>query len=121
MSLRSTADEVHDAIVVGASFAGLAVARELQGRILLIDRKEIGEGQTSACGTALRTVEALGLTAAVHQVQSAFYIHGVRRTVRYDLGDRPLCTFDYGRFCRGLARGSEATFIRTSVPYGRKR
>ena len=105
----------YDAIIVGASFAGLALARELQGRILLIDRQEIGEGQTSACGTPLRVVEALGLTATVHQVHPAFYVHGNRRTLRYDLGDRPLCTFDYGRFCDGLARGSEATFVRATV------
>jgi len=28
----------YDAIVVGASFGGLAVARQLQGEILLLDR-----------------------------------------------------------------------------------
>lgn len=109
------AEEVHDAIIVGASFAGLAVARELHGRILLIDRKEIGEGQTSACGTPLRVVQALGLTGAVHQVHPAFYIHGARQTTGYDLGDHPLCTFDYRRFCEGLAQGSEAKFVKAHV------
>src|SRR5206468_4047798 len=42
-----------DVVICGASFAGLAVARELQGsgaRTLLLDRYEIGERQTSACG-----------------------------------------------------------------------
>src|SRR5581483_236889 len=87
----------------------------LRGRVLLIDRKEIGAGQTSACGTPLRVVETLGLTEAVYQVQPAFYIHGAHRTLRYDLGDHPLCTFDYRRLCEGLARGSEATFIRATV------
>ena len=41
-----------DVLVCGASFAGLAVARELAGsgaRVLMIDRYEIGERQTSAC------------------------------------------------------------------------
>ena len=41
-----------DVLVCGASFAGLAVARELAGRgaaVLVIDRYEIGERQTSAC------------------------------------------------------------------------
>jgi flavin-dependent dehydrogenase len=31
----------YDAIIVGASFAGLAVASRLRGNILLIDKKEI--------------------------------------------------------------------------------
>ena len=39
----------HDAIIAGASFAGLILADNLDGDILLIDRKEIGSKQTSAC------------------------------------------------------------------------
>jgi len=41
-----------DVIVCGASFAGLAVCRELSGsgaRVLMIDRYEVGARQTSAC------------------------------------------------------------------------
>jgi glycine/D-amino acid oxidase-like deaminating enzyme len=41
-----------DVLVCGASFAGLAIARELAGsgaRVLIVDRYEIGERQTSAC------------------------------------------------------------------------
>ena len=41
-----------DVLVCGASFAGLAVARELAGSgasVLMVDRYEIGERQTSAC------------------------------------------------------------------------
>ena len=41
-----------DVLVCGASFAGLAVARELAGSgadVLVVDRYEIGERQTSAC------------------------------------------------------------------------
>lgn len=50
-----------DAIVVGASFGGLAAAMELEGadRVLLIDRQPVGEGETSACGTQLRVLERL--------------------------------------------------------------
>ena len=43
----------HDVLICGASFAGLAVARELAGSgadVLILDRYEIGERQTSACG-----------------------------------------------------------------------
>jgi len=41
-----------DVLICGASFAGLAVARELAGsgaKVVVIDRYEIGERQTSAC------------------------------------------------------------------------
>ena len=41
-----------DVLICGASFAGLAVARELAGSgadVLLVDRYEIGERATSAC------------------------------------------------------------------------
>lgn len=42
----------YDAIIVGASFAGLTVARELRGEVLLLDAHEVGSHQTSACGHA---------------------------------------------------------------------
>src|SRR6266498_5144291 len=50
----------YDAIIVGASFAGLAVARQLRGRVLLLDRNEVGAVQTSACGTPLWVPQAPG-------------------------------------------------------------
>ena len=59
-----------DVLVCGASFAGLAVARELAGSgadVLLVDRYEIGERATSACAAPLPWLEALGLTAAMRQ------------------------------------------------------
>ena len=51
-------------LVCGASFAGLAVARELAGsgaRVLVIDRYEIGERQTSACAMPTVWLDALDL------------------------------------------------------------
>ena len=53
-----------DVLVCGASFAGLAVARELAGtgaRVLVIDRYEIGERQTSACAIPTAWLAALEL------------------------------------------------------------
>ena len=53
-----------DVLVCGASFAGLAVARELAdtgARVMVLDRYEIGERQTSACGIPTVWLEALGL------------------------------------------------------------
>src|SRR2546423_3515975 len=50
-----------DVLICGASFAGLAVARELAGSgadVLVIDRYEIGERQTSACGIPTSWLQA---------------------------------------------------------------
>ena len=53
-----------DVLVCGASFAGLAVARELAdsgARVLIVDRYEIGERQTSACAAPTQWLEAMGV------------------------------------------------------------
>ena len=91
----------YDVIVVGASFARLAVARELRGEILLIDRHEVGSHQTSACGTPLWVPETLGVVDSVLQVHRRVVVHAPSRTVTFDVTDTPYCTFDYGKFCRG--------------------
>jgi len=98
MSLR------YDAIIVGGSFAGLAVASRIRGRVLLIDKDKIGEGQTSACGTLLAVAQRLGLMETVLQFQTALVFHLRDRTEVMDTRDYPFCTFDYGRFCREFAR-----------------
>ena len=56
-----------DVVVCGASFAGLAVARELRGsgaRVMVVDRYEIGERQTSACGIPTQWLRAMDLMGA---------------------------------------------------------
>lgn len=105
----------HDAIVVGASFAGLAVARRLRGRVLLLDRHEIGAVQTSACGTPLWVPQALGLDDSVLQVHTRVVVHAPTRTAVFDVSDSPYCTFDYRRFCRGLLEQADVRFLRTVV------
>lgn len=102
-------------IIVGASFAGLAVARELRGDVLLLDRYEVGTHQTSACGTPLWLVEWLGVDESVIQVHPRAVIHTPTRTVVYDASESPYCTFDYGRFCRGLLEQCRVRFLRTAV------
>jgi flavin-dependent dehydrogenase len=54
----------YDAIIVGASFAGLAVARRLRGRILLLDRR-------SGCRMERTGRAACGDTRVMMQRQSA--------------------------------------------------
>jgi flavin-dependent dehydrogenase len=105
----------YDAIIVGASFAGLAVARRLTGRVLLLDRNEVGAVQTSACGTPLWVPETLGVADSVLQVHDKLTVRAPTRTVTYDLSAVPFCTFDYRRFCIGLLEQTQARFLRASV------
>lgn len=105
----------YDAIIVGASFAGLAVARELRGDVLLLDRYEVGSHQTSACATPLWVPERLGVKESVIQVHERLVIHTPTRTVIYDASESPYCTFDYRRFCRGILERCRVRFLRTGV------
>lgn len=105
----------YDAIVVGASFAGLAVARQLRGDVLLLDRHDVGAVQTSACGTPLWVPRRLGIEDSVLQVHDRLLLRLPRRTVTYDLSAVPFCTFDYGRFCRGLLAQTRVQFRRAAV------
>jgi len=93
----------YDVIIVGASFAGLAVASQLRARVLLIDRFPVGAHTGSACGTLLAVPERLGVQPSVLQVHRALAFHTSDRTAVFDVARTPFCTFDYGRFCRGLA------------------
>jgi flavin-dependent dehydrogenase len=111
-----------DAVIVGSSFAGLAAAMELAGagRVLLLDRIGIGEGQTSACATPLRVLEALRALEAVEQIHTEAVFHfpdGHER--RYPTGF-PFATFDYMRLCELLAARTDATFLQ-AVVYGYER
>jgi flavin-dependent dehydrogenase len=93
-----------DVLICGASFAGLAVARELAGSgagVLVIDRYEIGERQTSACGIPTDWLVNLGLEDAIQQTFGELVIHTPHATVRYDL-PWTFSTFDYRTCCRLL-------------------
>jgi flavin-dependent dehydrogenase len=102
-----------DAVIVGASFAGLAAAVELAGagRVLLVDRDPVGEGQTSACAAPLNMLEGLGLAGAVEQVHDYGVLHAPNgRAYRFRMRHR-FATFDYGLLCRLLFARSGAEFL----------
>ncbi len=105
----------YDAIIAGASFAGLAVARRLTGDVLLLDRHEVGAVQTSACGTPLWVPHWLDVESSVLQVHERLALRTPARTITYDLRDVPYCTFDYRAFTRGLLAQSSVTFLRAAV------
>jgi menaquinone-9 beta-reductase len=68
---RSSLAGAHaDVLVCGASFGGLAVARELArtgADVLVVDRYEIGERATSACAVPTPWLEAMGVRDAIRQ------------------------------------------------------
>jgi digeranylgeranylglycerophospholipid reductase len=104
-----------DAIVVGASFAGLGVARQLRGEVLVLDRNEVGAVQTSACGTPLWVPESLGVVDSVLQVHDRLTVRTPVGSVTYDLSEVPFCTFDYKAFCQGIFAQCHPRFLRASV------
>ncbi len=101
---------MYDVVVVGASFAGLAVASQLKGRVLLMDHQPVGAGQTSACVTPLAVAQAWGCQEAILQVHHTFSIHTASRTFRYPLY-YPFCAFGYARFCQTMALGLKVDFV----------
>ncbi len=93
-----------DVLVCGASFAGLAVARALAGsgaRVLVVDRYEIGERQTSACGIPTSWLQALDLMGSLRQTFHELVVHTPFRTARWQL-PWSFSTFDYRELCARL-------------------
>lgn len=114
----------YDVLICGASFAGLTVARELAGtgaNVLVLDRYEIGERQTSACAAPTEWLDKLGLGPAVKQTFQDLLVH---RPAKH-FGDPPrdhrwtlpwtFSTFDYRHLCALLAEQGEAEFDTAKV------
>ncbi len=103
-SERTPIDQDCDVLICGASFAGLAVARELTktgAKVVVIDRYEIGERQTSACGVPTLWLQALDLMGAQLQTFGELVIHSPHATARYQL-PWTFSTFDYRKLCELL-------------------
>src|SRR5438876_8359139 len=98
---RTPLDADADVLVCGASFAGLAVARELAGsgaRVLVIDRYELGERPTSACAMPTVWLRALGLMGSLRQSFDELIVHTPRGSSRWSL-PWSFSTFDYRELC----------------------
>jgi flavin-dependent dehydrogenase len=113
-----------DVLICGASFAGLAVARELAGtgaRVLVIDRYEIGERQTSACGIPTVWLERLGLAGSLLQTFGELKVHTPWTTSRWRL-PWTFSTFDYRELCALLWEQSDDahTEFETAAVTGRR-
>ena len=114
---RTNLEGRFDVLVCGASLAGLAVARELAGadaRVMVIDRYEIGERQTSACAAPTAWLEALGLTDSMRQTFGELVVHTPHGTTRMRL-PWTFSTFDYRELCQALWMQSDAEFETATV------
>jgi flavin-dependent dehydrogenase len=114
---RTSLEGAYDVLICGASFAGLAVARELTGAgadVLIVDRYEIGERQTSACGIPTRWLEEMGLMEAERQRFDSLVLHTPHGDARYRL-PWSFSTFDYRTLCALLWDGCDARFETAKV------
>jgi len=127
MTLRATArgaqrsslsGDSADVVICGASFAGLAVARELAGSgadVLLLDRYEIGERATSACAAPTPWLHAMGVEGAIRQELPYMSFTTPHGSVRYRL-PWSWSSFDYRELCRLLfAQCGDARFETAKV------
>jgi flavin-dependent dehydrogenase len=106
-----------DVLICGASFAGLAVARELSrcgGRVLMIDRYEIGERQTSACGIPTSWLDALDLGGSLRQTFDELTVHTPGVSTRWRL-PWTFSTFDYRELCALLYEQSNVEFETATI------
>jgi flavin-dependent dehydrogenase len=102
-----------DVLVCGASFAGLAVARELAGTgasVLVIDRYELGERQTSACAMPTVWLEALDLMPSLRQTFDRIVVHTPFLNSRWTL-PWSFSTFDYRELCSLMWQQAECPEI----------
>ena len=108
-----------DVLICGASFAGLAVARALRATgadVLVVDRYDIGERQTSACAAPTPWLHAMGVREAIRTELPAMTFTTPHGTVRADLG-WSWSSFDYRTLCRELwaQAGPTARFAAAKV------
>src|SRR3954468_12266572 len=109
-----------DVLICGASFAGLSVARELAGsgaRVMMVDRYEVGERQTSACAAPTEWLLNMGVADSMRQTFDELVIHTPHGTARYRL-PWTFSTFDYRTLCELLDEQNDAQF-ETAKVHGR--
>src|SRR5271154_6897933 len=100
-ALRAPLERDCDVLICGASFAGLAIARELAGsgaRVLMLDRYELGERQTSACAVPTVWLEALELMGSLRQSFQEMTVHTRFGSARWPM-PWSWSTFDYRELC----------------------
>ena len=111
------AGERADVLICGASFAGLAVARELAGAgadVLVLDRYEIGERATSACAIPTPWLHAMGAQRAARQELACMTYRTPHGATRHRL-PWSWTSVDYRECCEALWEQSDARFAVAKV------
>ena len=104
-------DPIYDAVIVGGSFAGLAVAQQLRGyRVLIVDQRPIGTHRTSTCAVPLTTARLVAAEGATLETHDALVLHTGGATLRYPLRE-PFVTFDYHAFCQAMLARTAAEVL----------
>ena len=106
-----------DVLVCGASFAGLAAARELASSgadVLVVDRYEVGERATSACAAPTPWLHAMGVADAIRQELPCMRFTTPHGSVRYRL-PWSWSAFDYRALCELLFAQTGARFATAKV------
>jgi menaquinone-9 beta-reductase len=106
-----------DVLVCGASFAGLAVARELAGAgadVLVVDRYELGERATSACAAPTPWLHAMGVARAIRQEIPCMAFHTPHGSARFRL-PWSWSAFDYRELCEALWEQADARYAVATV------
>ena len=104
---RTSLDEERpDVLVCGASFAGLAVAREIRALapdadVLVIDRYEVGERATSACAAPTPWLQAMGVERSIRAELPYMSFSTPHGSARYKL-PWTWSSFDYRDLCHAL-------------------
>src|SRR5574341_957238 len=93
--------------------AGLAAADNIDGDILLIDNKEIGSKQTSACATFTSVLEDLGCRNSKLGEFDTLVLHIPEERI-VELVE-PISTFDYEKFCKTIACRVKAEILQAKV------
>jgi menaquinone-9 beta-reductase len=114
---RTPLSERADVLVCGASFAGLAVARELAGAgadVLVVDRYELGERATSACAAPTPWLRAMGVERAIRQEIACMAFHTLYGSARFRL-PWSWSAFDYRELCEALWEQTDARLVIAKV------
>jgi menaquinone-9 beta-reductase len=83
--------------------------------VLLLDKDEIGDGQTSACATPVAVLDRLGALETIEQVHDEIVVHLPGGAVRPYRPAYAFATFDYRSFCALLQSRTDASFLRARV------
>jgi len=104
----------YDVIIAGASFAGLTLANRIRGRILLIDRSDVGALQTSACATLVDVLEKMDCKDSL--LKELYTVNWQTCYGSYKFkAFEPFCTFDYKEFCQILFKKFEGEFVKAQI------